>query len=207
MPDIDEQVTLLKTIADSTRLRILGLLAERPRTGTELVEELGLTAPTISHHLHRLRDVGIVSAEADAQRRVWSINTDLLGAVGAPSANYAHIDDEQARLAARFIKDGRLETIPSKRKAFTAVLMELLRNFEPGRSYQERQVNEILGRYHCDVATLRRGMIDYGYLHRTGFVYQVTNEVPDRTPTEAQEVPKGEADWLRSLIDSALPKV
>ena len=86
MPDIDEQVTLLKTIADSTRLRILGLLAERPRTGTELVEELGLTAPTISHHLHRLRDVGIVSAEADAQRRVWSINTDLLGAVGALAA-------------------------------------------------------------------------------------------------------------------------
>ena len=58
--DIDSKVTLLKTIADATRLRILGLLTERPRTGGELATELGLSAPTISHHLHRLRDVGIV---------------------------------------------------------------------------------------------------------------------------------------------------
>lgn len=206
MADIDEQVTLLKTIADATRLRILGLLAERPRTGTELVGELNLTAPTISHHLHRLRDVGIVSAEADAQRRVWSINTDLLGAVGSPATNGSPIDDEQARIAGRFFKDGKLTSIPSKRKARAAVLMELLRSFEPGRSYQERQVNEILGRFHPDTATLRRELIDYGYLHRTGFVYQVTDEVPHRNANEAQEVPKREADWLRALIASAIPK-
>ena len=53
MSDLDERVTLLKTIADATRLRILGLLAERPRSGTELATELELTAPTISHHLPR----------------------------------------------------------------------------------------------------------------------------------------------------------
>ena len=48
MSDLDERVTLLKTIADATRLRILGLLAERPRSGTELATELELTAPTIT---------------------------------------------------------------------------------------------------------------------------------------------------------------
>lgn len=206
MTDLDQQVTLLKTIADATRLRILGLLSERPRTGTQLVEELGLTAPTISHHLHRLRDVGIISAQAEAQRRYWSINTDLLGAIAAPSPHSDPIDDEQERLAARFFVDGRLTSIPSKRKARAAVLMELLRNFEPGRSYQERQVNEILGRFHADVATLRRELIDYGYLHRTGFVYQVTDEVPERSANEVQEVPKGESNWLRALIEGSQPR-
>lgn len=206
MPDIEAQLTLLKTIADATRLRILGLLAERPRTGTELVNELGLTAPTISHHLHRLRDVGIVTSQADAQRRVWSLDAQLLGSVATTAPQDAPIDDEQAKLAARFFKDGKLTAIPSKRKALAAVLMELLRNFEPGRSYQERQVNEILGRCHPDVATLRRELIEYGYLHRSGFVYQVTDEVPERDANEAQEVPKGEAAWLRALISGAIQK-
>ena len=63
MTDLEDRVTLLKTIADATRLRILGLLAERPHTGTELATTLSLSAPTISHHLHRLRDVGIVHAQ------------------------------------------------------------------------------------------------------------------------------------------------
>ena len=60
--DVDDKVALLKTIADATRLRILGLLATRPHTGVELTVALDLTAPTISHHLHRLRDAGIVTA-------------------------------------------------------------------------------------------------------------------------------------------------
>lgn len=190
MDDIDQQVTLLKTIADATRLRILRLLAQHPRTGSELVAELGLTPPTISHHLHRLRDVGIVQAKADAQRRIWSIDPTQLGAAStsqpaAPAdAEADHpapaqgADDQLAAPSPHF--DGeRLRALPAPGTARAAVLRELQRRFEPGHSYQEREVNAILARAHSDVATLRRELVGHRYLSRAGFVYQV-----NQTPTE-----------------------
>ena len=56
--NIEERVALLKTIADATRLRILGLLAAGPHSGRELAEALQLAAPTISHHMGRLVEAG-----------------------------------------------------------------------------------------------------------------------------------------------------
>ncbi|MEZ5085724.1 MAG: metalloregulator ArsR/SmtB family transcription factor, partial [Tessaracoccus sp.] len=150
MESLDERVALLKTIADTTRLRILGLIAERPRTGAELAEELSLSAPTISHHLHRMRDVGIIRAERDGQKRIWSINQQLLDNVHAPTPTTTPVDAEQARTLRIFFDGERLRSIPTKRKARVAVLVELLRRFEAGRDYTEREVGDILGRAHDD---------------------------------------------------------
>ena len=198
--DVDDKVALLKTIADATRLRILGLLATRPHTGVELTVALDLTAPTISHHLHRLRDVGIVRAQADAQRRIWSINHDLLADVHLPDAAPGHVDADHERTVRTFFDGERLRSIPAKRKARVAVLLELLRRFEPGRRYAEREVNDILRHAHPDVALLRRELVDYRYLRRARSMYWVNEEPLERSANEAQEVPAGEADWLAALI-------
>ena len=200
--DIDSKVTLLKTIADATRLRILGLLTERPRTGGELATELGLSAPTISHHLHRLRDVGIVDSADDAQRRIWSLNRTLLDDVRAVPAPEGPDDPDHQRTLRIFFDGVRLRSIPAKRKARASILLELLRRFEPGRRYPEREVNDILRSAHDDVATLRRELIDYRYLRREGAVYWVNEHQPARDANEAQEVPEGEAAWLRALLRS-----
>jgi hypothetical protein len=45
-------------------------------------------------------------------------------------------------------------------------------HFEPGRTYPEREVNEILAGHSEDFATLRRYLVDYGYLARHGGIYQ-----------------------------------
>ena len=81
---------------------------------------------------------------------------------------------------------------------------ELLRRFEPGRRYPEREVNDILRSAHDDVATLRRELIDYRYLRREGAVYWVNERQPARDANEAQEVPEGEAAWLRALLRSKI---
>ena len=83
--ELDDRVHLLKTIADATRLRILGLLADRPHTGRELADALGLSAATVSHHMHRLEGVGIVTATPDATRRVYTLNDGLLSQVRGSS--------------------------------------------------------------------------------------------------------------------------
>ena len=53
---------------------MLELLRERPRAVGELVERLGLSQPGTSKHLRVLREAGLVSARADAQRRVYQLN-------------------------------------------------------------------------------------------------------------------------------------
>jgi hypothetical protein len=46
------------------------------------------------------------------------------------------------------------------------VLDLLAQNFDPGRRYSEAMVNLILGRFHADVAALRRYLVDEGFLER-----------------------------------------
>lgn len=53
--------TLFKALADPTRVRLVNLLASTDRACVcELVEPLGLTQPTVSHHLKVLFDAGLV---------------------------------------------------------------------------------------------------------------------------------------------------
>jgi DNA-binding transcriptional ArsR family regulator len=54
-------------LADPTRMRILGLLAQQPRTVTELVAVLGLAQGRVSSHLTCLRWCGYVRADVDGR--------------------------------------------------------------------------------------------------------------------------------------------
>lgn len=67
--------------------------------------------------------------------------------------------------------DGRLPTIPSKRSKLLVVLDHLAQSFEPGSTYPEKQVNEILSGFHPDHAALRRYLAENGFLDRDAGVY------------------------------------
>lgn len=107
---------------------------------------------------------------------------------------------EQEEAVARLFDGDRLLRIPTRRRRRTVVLLELLRRFEPGRVYPEREVNDLLRVAHDDVASLRRELVDYRYLQREAGLYQVTTTVPVRGAQEAQEVPAWEAVWLPGFI-------
>jgi hypothetical protein len=66
------------------------------------------------------------------------------------------------------LPDGQLKTIPAQRKKLEAILRHVVRAFEPGTRYSEKQVNEILARFHQDTATLRRELVGYGLMQREG---------------------------------------
>jgi hypothetical protein len=76
------------------------------------------------------------------------------------------------RVLANFLSaDGRLRTIPSKHGKLLVVLDHLSQSFEPGRTYPEREVNEILTEFHPDYAALRRYLVENGFLTREDGVY------------------------------------
>src|ERR687890_3583 len=75
---LDELTLVFKALSDPARLRILGLIAERPLAGHELADRLSLTPPTISHHMRRLVAARLVEVEPDAQARIYSLRTDAI---------------------------------------------------------------------------------------------------------------------------------
>jgi DNA-binding transcriptional ArsR family regulator len=196
---------LFKALSDPARLRILGLLAESPLAGHELANRLGLTPPTISHHMRRLVAARLVDVLPSSQSRIYSLRTDAIREISAS------VLDEQAPGPAReeenavlraFFDGPRLRQIPASRKKRVVVLRRLLERFFPGRSYPESEVNEILRDAHEDVATLRRELVDYGFMVRDRGIYRIPTELPGRGSTVAQEV-GNEQSWFEQLVATA----
>jgi hypothetical protein len=84
----------------------------------------------------------------------------------------------EARVFAAFVRGGRLTQLPAKRKKRLVVLRWLADHFRPAERYPEATVNEILRRYHEDVATLRRSLIDEELMQRNAGLYWRTGTVP-----------------------------
>jgi len=204
---LSERVALLKTIADETRLRILGLLSERDHTGKELAERLKLTPPTISHHMRKLTDAGIVTSATDAQRHIYSLNSGLLRDVrkaDTPQQESGRSLDYREKTLRNFFDGDRLKSIPAQRKQRVIILQKLVERFEHGRKYPEREVNEILKTAHEDFATLRRELVDYGFMVREAGIYEVAETLPPRSVQVAQEITGDEHSWLNDLIASSI---
>lgn len=77
----------------------------------------------------------------------------------------------EEQVLARFVQQGRLVTMPTKRAKRLVVLDHIAQSFELGVTYPEAEVNEVLGRFHDDYAALRRYLVDEQFLSRDGGVY------------------------------------
>lgn len=79
-PDVAGLAASLKALADPTRLRLLGLLADGERCVCELYEPLGIAQNLASHHLRVLREAGLVTARRDSRWAYYSLERDPLEA-------------------------------------------------------------------------------------------------------------------------------
>jgi ArsR family transcriptional regulator len=75
---------LFKALSDPARVKIVNLLAqsEGPVCVCELVGPLGLTQPTVSHHLKKLTDAGLLVRERRATWAYYSLDPDALATLG-----------------------------------------------------------------------------------------------------------------------------
>jgi hypothetical protein len=77
------------------------------------------------------------------------------------------VTPEQERVARNFFgADGRLHSLPTRHAKLLAVLDLLAQEFEPGQTYHESEVNEVLQRFHPDYAAVRRYLVDNDFLTR-----------------------------------------
>ena len=167
-------VALCKALGDASRLKIVGLLAQAPQSVEAIATTLRLSPPTVSHHLAKLKAVGLVTAERDQYYQIYrfceapltamvrSLTTKDAFPVVAPVA-----EDAQAVLRP-YLSAGRLTKIPTQRKKRVVVLEFLASQFERDRQYSEKEVNAVIGAFHDDFCTLRRELIMAKLLDRAG---------------------------------------
>lgn len=70
-------------LADPTRRRIIEALATGETSFGELADKFEMSRPAVSQHLKVLKNAGIVTSRADAQRRIYRLNGDSLDEVDA----------------------------------------------------------------------------------------------------------------------------
>jgi len=183
----EELLAFFKALADANRLKIVGLLAQQPLTVEQLAAILNLGPSTVSHHLSRLAEAGLVSAKASSYYSIYQLEVGQIEEKGrrllardtlpALAENMDMEAFERKVLSDCLLPDGHLKTIPSQQKKLQPILRRIIRDFSPGVSYTEKQVNEILARYHEDTASLRRELISTRLLSRQldGTAYWITS--------------------------------
>ena len=162
---------IVRALADPERVAIAGILARTDRTADELAEDLGIEPRRVMAQLGKLTSVGVVAVADD--RRTYRLDVGTLRQaaeiVGPPreaglALGAASEDEEQ--VLKTFFRNGRLTEIPMKRSKRRIVLERVALEFEPGRRYDEKEVNAIVGAFFTDHASLRRYLVDEGFLDR-----------------------------------------
>ncbi|MCB9688981.1 MAG: metalloregulator ArsR/SmtB family transcription factor [Alphaproteobacteria bacterium] len=175
MPPDDELLAFFKALADANRLRIVGLLAQAPASVEELAAALSLRPSTVSHHLARLSEAGLVTATVDGHYHVYALAPERLHEMSRRLASPEPLSVEVDAAADAWDRkvvntfagpDGRFTKLPMQRKKLQAILRHVMRAFEAGRTYSDKEVNARLREFCDDTATLRRGLVDYRMMAR-----------------------------------------
>lgn len=186
---LENVLAFFKVLSDESRLKIVGVLASQERSVEELANLLDLRAPTVSHHLGRLKEAGLVSMRSEGTTHMYSLNAKELKALSkqvlaidtiVTIADEVTTDSYERKILTDFFDGERLKEIPASRKKREVILRWLTLKFQPGTKYKEKDVNAIIGRHHADFATLRRELIGAKLLTRENGVYwRLTGSIGD----------------------------
>ncbi|AGK99428.1 DUF2087 domain-containing protein [Clostridium pasteurianum] len=160
--------------------KLLNLIAEG-LSDKEVAGKLGVAQSTIRNHRYKLR-------EKEKQAKLFLALMDLLSKNTNKKINkldkevmcdahktattlddrYNITDKEKVDVIKTYIdENGALINYPAREKKKIIVLQEIVKNFSKGKIYSEKEINRILKRIYEDYATIRRALIEYGFIERT----------------------------------------
>ena len=160
-------------LADPARLKVVAALALGAGTLEEVADASGLPLKDVALAARRLARAGLVHRDG----RDLTLHTELFGAAARAAAEAApppeplSSDPAEDAVLSAFVRDGRLTSIPVQHAKRRVVLEHLVRVFEPGVRYPEREVNALLAAWYPDVAALRRYLVDEGLMSREAGAY------------------------------------
>ena len=180
-PEFQLLLSFFQALGNESRLKIVGVLAQGETSVSDLATLVGLKEPTVSHHLSKLSQVGLVSKRVEGNTRLYRLEgqrleelsktvytTEGMQAISSPVDESTY----ERKVLQAFTDGPKLLQIPASRKKRRVVLDWLLQDFEPGRDYAENEVNERLLEHHWDSATLRREFIMNELMERERGIYR-----------------------------------
>jgi len=147
----------------------------------EIAIKLGVAASTIRNHRYKLR-------EKEKQAKIFLAMMDLLSkntnkkinkldkeVICDPHKTATTLDDrynitdkEKSDAIKAYMDENKaLKNYPAKEKKKIIVLEEIAKNFAKGKIYSEKEINIILSSVYEDYATIRRALIEYGFIERS----------------------------------------
>ena len=176
----ENALKIFKSLSDMSRLRIVQSLTKGEMYTELLAERLGLTPSTVSFHMKKLEDAGLVVSRKEQYYTVYSLNRNMLetSLLDAAASEPEEIDEQQKRereyrqkVIDTFFEYGKLKAIPVQRKKKLICYEVIAERFVPGKVYSEKELNDIIGPIHEDYCTIRRDMISEKILSRNGSEY------------------------------------
>lgn len=189
----DILLAFFKALADANRLKLIGLLAQKESSVEELAAVLDVSPSTVSHHLSKLAEIGLVAARAEGYYNVYHLETDVLEGMAqrllATSSLPDVAEDLDRKAYDRKIlkdylnEDGAIAQLPTSQRKLDVILHYLVEEFEFDRTYTEKEVNAIIGRFNADISGLRRDLISVKLLDREkdGSAYWRVRQEEDRS--------------------------
>ncbi|RFU21862.1 DUF2087 domain-containing protein [Geodermatophilus marinus] len=168
-----DAATIAGLLADPARLKVVAALALGAGTIEEVAASSGLSLKDVALAARRLARAGLVRRD----RHELELLADRFGAAAraaaqaAPAPEPLSDDPAEDAVLSAFVRAGRLVAIPAARGKRRVVLEHLVRVFDVGVRYPEREVNALLAVWHPDVAALRRYLVDEGLLSREAGLY------------------------------------
>ncbi|MFH2073575.1 MAG: DUF2087 domain-containing protein [Actinomycetota bacterium] len=163
----------LRIALDPVRLAVLGRAAVGPVSADELAADLGVDVRKILKAAGGLREAGLLTESLELDRGALRRIAAALPQVDPvdPAFLEGPWSDEEGAVLSRFFSGTRLAQIPTSRRKRRIVLERLAMEFDPGLRYAEKEVNLMLEAFHEDHTSLRRYLVDEGFLSREGGVY------------------------------------
>ena len=176
--DLTTLLQFFKALANESRLKLVGAIAQHERSVEELASILDLKEPTVSHHLSKLKQLQLVHMRAEGNTHYYRLDLDALQAMQKATLMATQVaqpirsDLWETKVLSSFVEGDLIKEIPASRKKRIIILKWLVQKFEFDRLYPEQELNQIIKPIHSDTATLRREMVGYNMMTRDNRIYR-----------------------------------
>lgn len=197
---IEQSIAIMKALADRSRLAIINSLLEQPQYAEEIAKRHALAPSTVSFHLRKLEQAGLVTSRKEQYYLVIQLNqgifdTTLRQIVSAPPEGKElqgeRMDLYRGKVLETFFRNGTLEKLPTQHKKRLIVLEQFAAGFQPGRRYSESEVTDLISPLFDDYCTVRRLLVDEGLINREGATYWREPKPGSQAEAQPQVLPKG----------------
>lgn len=176
----EQSIAIMKALSDQSRLAIINSLLERSQYVEEIAKRHALAPSTVSFHLRKLEQAGLVSSRKEQYYVVIQANdaifdTTLREIVSASPVGRelqdGRMEEYRRKVLETFFRHGTLEKLPTQHKKRLIVLEQFAGRFEPERHYSEQEVTGLIMPLFDDYCTIRRLLVDEGLIRREGATY------------------------------------